>query len=271
MAYYGESPMIGMDRKRYVYAVAGVVVAFVGIVVVVLMSTLGRTGSIVLTVPQANTSIFVDQGFEYMTRSADEVVTLSVRSGVRSVLVYNPSTLPWSKTLYIPSRGSASADVLLVPSEVEWKNVPTTKSSDSTLLTYKEANELFATRNINTFSKDAKIRVDIEGQSLIEQWLGDEDDLPSFFCDQSECATPMTVFTTEKQGPAYKIKDVVFFPGREDAVVFSIADGIYAIELDKRSVQNFFPVYRGLNPFVTTKDGVIYVKDGTKIVYAALP
>jgi hypothetical protein len=262
--------MIGMERKQYVYAVIGVVIAFVGIVVVVLMSTIGRSGSIILTVPKENTTIFVDLEEQYITKKNNETVTLSVRSGTRSVLAHNPDSLPWGKTLYIPSRGTARADIVLVPATVSWQNVPASKPTDTKLLTYQQAAALFISHNINTFSEDAKMRVDIEGQSLVEQWLGEEKDLPTF-CGMNDCKTPTTIFTTEKQGAAYKIKDVVFFPGRDDAVIFSIADGVYAIELDRRPVQNFFPVYRGLNPYVTIKDGYVYVKDGEKIVYTKLP
>ena len=104
------------------------------------------------------------------------------------------------------------------------------------------------------------VKLVLKDYTIFAQWLGNEDDTPFYFCNEykRDCAQMVDVFTSTT-----KIKTVDFFPGRNDVIMIARKNGIYAVEADKRKVQNFALVYAGGDPdFRIGRNGVIYVRDG---------
>ncbi|MBU4536492.1 hypothetical protein KJ603_00445 [Patescibacteria group bacterium] len=68
-----------------------------------------------------------------------------------------------------------------------------------------------------------------------------------------------------------EIKDQItaidFYKNREDVIIMSLADGVYALGVDYQTEQNLQPIYKGKNPlFVKKDDNSIYILDGGNLM-----
>lgn len=79
-----------------------------------------------------------------------------------------------------------------------------------------------------------------------------------YFCESIViCSTP-NVIVSDKEIDSFN-----FFPGRNDIVIYTNEDGLFAAEIDRRSKQHVFLLYAGKDiEFTTENDDTIYIKDG---------
>ena len=58
------------------------------------------------------------------------------------------------------------------------------------------------------------------------------------------------------------ITAIDFYKNREDVVLISSGDGVFALEIDSENIQNFQPIYKGKSPVFVKKDSSsIYILD----------
>ncbi len=63
------------------------------------------------------------------------------------------------------------------------------------------------------------------------------------------------------------ITAIDFYKNRKDVVIISSGDGIYALEIGSENIQNFQPIYKGINPIFVKKDSSsIYVLDNDNLM-----
>ena len=109
-----------------------------------------------------------------------------------------------------------------------------------------------ATSTTKTLHKLSVIQ-DKNGLSVF--WIGNKEDQPYYFCDNDICQNSVQIKTK------LKVKNLDFFPGRDDVLLVSTDSGVYAIEVDNRSTQNIQNVALGKNlEFRVGGDGVVYIK-----------
>ena len=73
-----------------------------------------------------------------------------------------------------------------------------------------------------------------DGANLYVDWLGDENSIPYYFCKDEVCDTKIQIAL--KAAPLH----FDFYPGKDNYVLVTMSDGIYAYEIDERwSAQNF--------------------------------
>lgn len=142
---------------------------------------------------------------------------------------------------------------------------------------YKEVAELFVPlpapkiRSTNTDSMRmpgdpkegsviiSKEKVDIwyEGSNIFARWKGQIESVPVFFCEENECSEKILVYTAPSP-----ITHIDFLPSRNDVIIFSSSNGIYAVEINKTQPQNIQPLYKKSANFRVSDDGLIYIKYG---------
>jgi len=63
------------------------------------------------------------------------------------------------------------------------------------------------------------------------------------------------------------ITAIDFYKNRQDVVIISAGDGIYALEIGNEDIQNFQPIYKGINPVFVKKDSSsLYVLDNDNLM-----
>ncbi len=167
---------------------------------------------------------------------------------------------PWIKNLFVEEGLVTEARAMMLPEKPE--TILVEKKSEE----YKNVVKLFtaqaklATSTVVHFASGnkQKLTLDIKRQILKAEWLGDEKDMPYYFCSDKSCNATSTVIA--KGG---MIRDFSFFPGRRDVVIVSFSSDIYAMEIDNRGGRNIQPVYKGIKPsfLVTPGESFIYVLD----------
>ena len=98
-----------------------------------------------------------------------------------------------------------------------------------------------------------------DGQNTI--WfdiLKDENTLPYFLFGEKNLKFPVVVFHSK-----FPLANIDFFPGRSDAAVIALNNGVYGLEFDSRGGRNLQPIYKGKSPdfAVFRGDKKIYVLD----------
>ncbi|MFH0845778.1 MAG: PEGA domain-containing protein [Patescibacteria group bacterium] len=64
-----------------------------------------------------------------------------------------------------------------------------------------------------------------------------------------------------------KIKAIDFYKDREDVVIISVEEGVYALETTQENLQ---PIYKGINPlFVKKDDSTLYILDNNSLMLVA--
>lgn len=185
-----------------------------------------------------------------------------LKPGKHSIIVSKYNYWPWQKSVNIEPNSTADSSALLVPRNPQWNILisPSESQSGKSLEELAKSGKIIkdAAAAQNIFKKSAdgiELYLDEERLVLSARWLGLGDSVPYFFCDDSSCKREITVLTSKSQ-----IKSFDFYPGKNDALIVAVQDGIYAIELDSRGQRMLFPVYKGRSP-------VSIVYGGEKSVY----
>lgn len=102
-----------------------------------------------------------------------------------------------------------------------------------------------------------------EGNQVFAKWLKSNRSLPYYFCEgnNENCRETVVIFNSNAA-----VKSLGFYPGRDDVAVIAVENGIFAIEIDQRKIQNFQPVYKGVDPYFIIDGGAFYVKDKEAII-----
>jgi hypothetical protein len=127
----------------------------------------------------------------------------------------------------------------------------------------KEENPVFNLVKYNK-SKDVKIWWDPKTRGVMLDWLGDENVVPYYICPPeipSECRFPLELFQ------AYPtVRNIDFFPSRDDLIIFAAGNGIYAREIDGRGDGRLLqPIYKGKSPtfsVLNNKNSIYVLDDG---------
>lgn len=124
----------------------------------------------------------------------------------------------------------------------------------------------YLTAKITTKKKEILWKDD--GKNII--WFDQvetEKELPYFLFQEKKAKLPYRVFSSR-----FKIESLDFFPGRRDAAMAAINNGVYAIHLDGRGGRVIQPIYKGKAPrfAVLLGDKGIYVLDDGNLYYIEL-
>jgi hypothetical protein len=99
----------------------------------------------------------------------------------------------------------------------------------------------------------------IHDGNIVLYWIDEMESIPYYYCDgelERICNEEIILDWSNE------IKRFAYYPGRNDAWIVLVQDGIYAVEVDPRSQRNIQPIYIGNNlDFRLDGSGNLIVKD----------
>ncbi|HEY4478987.1 MAG TPA: hypothetical protein VI981_01350 [Candidatus Paceibacterota bacterium] len=228
---------------------------------------IARDSEVFLNGKRVKDSRFYDQGFFVQNLRPDTYFIIVARSG----------TWSWSKKLEVKEGKVTLAHAVQISQKPTVREVvPLLSAATSTRSSeYERVSALFNTESAITFLRATsslplgseanpilkrKVSLWKKGSVLYAGWTGESENVPYFFC-ASECSARTPIFVRP-----YELGGIDFMPGRFDVALVKLEDGIYAIELDKRSEQNTIPLYMSATADYRVVNGeTLYIKDGKKL------
>ncbi len=261
-------------KLRLIYFFGFLLVFLVGFPILVFYSngytfdtTLGLTirGGVYVFTPEPNTAVYI--GNELKSQSGflkREVLVNNLKPDQYLVLAANEAFWPWAKIIQVKAGEVEALYPLLVPKVIVADEI-TTPASRKEILTLFASSTVPSSLKINktasaTTSPEVltykKVEIWRTGNTIYAQWTGSEDSAPKYFCTVISCTDPVLVFES-----FVPIRSFDFYPSRSDAIMLALDNGVYAVEIDRRPYQNFYPIYRGQQPDFRVSDNRVYIKD----------
>lgn len=261
-------------KKRRVMFLLSVLVFLVAVPTVLLYSygyrlsddfNLIKTGGLYISSPISGSQIFINSKLEKETNVLQGGLFLqSLKPNEYSIIVAKDGYWPWSKNLRVEEQMVSEARALLLPKDPDGKVITEEKLTPLEKNKYKEIQLLLSetpeTKGTSSVVEKLtnhdrqKLIWDTEENNIWVEWLNGEKSRP-YYMEDSESLVLHSL---------YKIRNVDFYPGRRDVVIFAVQNSVFAIEVDSRGGQTLQPIYKGKEPNFTTykNDMAIYVKEG---------
>jgi hypothetical protein len=276
-------------RTRLLFFLISVILFILLIPIVVLYSAgyrLGKdlslepTGGIYVYYPEAGVNVnIIGQPLERTSRFTRSVFVQNLAPGIYEIRVGKEGYTEWQKKVLVVERRVAEGYPFLILDPIATTTVPVqirrnvellfsaTNRMKTTLSVDKALGQLGTTTSSSTIinnqgilSKDMYLYK--EDNNLVALWKGETSNIPLYFCAEITKLCDPSIVITESSSP---IKHFDFFPGRNDVVVYSNADGIFVTELDMRPPHNYVTLALGNLDFRINGDH-IYIKD-KNIIY----
>ncbi len=225
-----------------------------------------KVGSITLASVAAGTTIYLDGEETQAVRESGSVTIRGVLPGEHTVILGRDSYWPWSKEVRVESDAEEIVAPFAVPQSTNGIIIPSTNPRYEDIKKEVErATGKTYSASAPLLSADGTVALWTEGETIFARWTR-EGGAPRWFCKES-CEEPVTVLTSSET----PIRQISFFPGRNDVVLLATREGIFALEIHKEGTQNFQPLYKGIRPiFVETENGTLYVLDQEVLFEATL-
>ena len=213
---------------------------------------IGRLGTVSMIVPLSGISVYIDQSRKVVTSKENELVTIKLSPGIHSVIVSGTGYLPWTKNIEMPSGGTKNISPIFV-SQNSSGYIIGQKDPEYWKIKNSITSDKLPSKSSPRVSKDGAVMVWVEGNSIMAR------------------STNLGQATNMIIQPEATIRNVDFYKDRSDTIIFSMNSNVYAIEIDKKSTQNFFPIYVGKSPsFVKVDANSIYVLDENFLMQVAI-
>jgi hypothetical protein len=249
-----------------------------------------RVGSIELLSNEDGLQIILDNRDKRAPLEGGAYYIREISPGLHSLLVFKDGFWPWVKTFYVKSNSVESVFAFLFPVNgletelvdrasaeyaaallsIKGNVIPKVKPDSLLPEDLKDGASYMAWLSLNV--QDLKVSADgstalfVQDNIIYAVWISDTEPAPHYFCEEDQCRLKLPVTAL-----AGEIKNLDFYKGRRDVLLFASGSVIYAIEVNPIGNQNFQPVYKGTDPyFYESPDGVIYVKDGDFVFKADL-
>ena len=229
--------------------------------------SLTHTGSLLITTNISGTKIFIDNSKKGTLKDGDaELFVRQISPGNHTALVATENYWPWTKEVFINPKQTTEIHPFMflrenIPQIVEIGNTDFEKAL------YNIYNYSLPSLYIPIKSKSENVSLWVDKNIIYAEWIGPKEKAPYYFC-QSDTCDPLV---TSVINPVTDIRNIGFYGDRDDVVLFSLEDGVYAIEIDRTNTQNFQPVYKGTDIRFVTKDAhTIYIKEGNTLKSLAI-
>ena len=199
-------------------------------------------------------------------------------AGKYDVVAIKDGYTNWKKEISVSERRVSEAYPFLILNPVATTTIPTqnravvkdlfsaTTTRKATVSLDKTLEKLATTTSSSTIASNEGVLwrntyLYKDNKKLMALWKGEANIIPFYFCGEETKLCDSSILVTDSKSP---IKNFDFYPGRNDVVVYSNADGVFVTELDKRGgVQNFVTLATGKVDF-RISGRHIYIKDHPK-------
>lgn len=201
---------------------------------------IGRVGTVSITAPLVDTSIFIDESKKIVTSKDAETVIVKLAPKKHTVIVSRDSYYPWKKDFEVRSGEKIKLEPIFVSQNASGNIVGKLDPEYYSIVNSIRNNKMPTLEKPKT-SKDGSVSV----------WVIDG----TIFAKKGDVEMEVTDIATG-------VKNIEFYKDRNDFILFSTANAVYVIEIDKNGGQNFMPIYKGQDPFfVQTDPNFIYIID----------
>lgn len=222
-----------------------------------------KASSLEIFVEKEGSKVFVNNSREAVTDRDGETVKLkNLTPGIHEILISKDGYWPWAKQINLEKDTTANVGTFTLISNVEGIIIPKEDPEYASIIAHMAAIQAPNAEN-PIMSQSGNATAWIEGNTIVARWVGDALGAPLSLCPEkkSGACNPQMVFSGTET-----IESLDFQKDRDDVLLFSASNGIFGIEVDKVSIQNFQPLYKGVaigTKFFTDRtDNVLYVKDG---------
>ena len=227
-----------------------------------------RTGTISVINLDSKVKVFLDNKRmgTFSEAAGGSILIKNVLPGTHSLLVSENNHWPWLKEIEVKKKETSIAYPFFILKNTSGIVIP---KEDEEYISIKESIEfeVLPGRDSKRISKSETHAVWVEGNTIMAEWLGREDGFPPYFCSDSECTRTIEVLTS-----SFPVRNLTFYKKREDVLIFSSQNSLFAIEIDTRGVQNFQPIYKGASSpnFTVYDEHTLSVEDASSIFLLSL-
>lgn len=268
-------------KYRLFFLLFFVIIFIIGIPILIFYSagyTFDRTlgvlsprGGIYVYTPESGTSVFVGNELKNVSSFfKHEILVDGLKGGQYLVLAANDNDWPWAKLVTVKTGEVEALFPIMVPKVVADTQIKSTEANfllaERLFATTTTESSVFlaATSTITNTIARKKVEAWLDSNNIYAEWQGSNDAAPHYYCDDANvCTQPVPVFPS-----VLPIRHIDFYPARNDAIILALDNGIYAVEIDRRPYQNFYPLYHGDAPDFRVSGNLVFVKD--KGVYSTL-
>ena len=271
---YRKSKTWMKHARIIVHPTTLIIVAFIAIVLFMISPHQSdKLADVSIFVPESGTKVFFDNKKEVITTKDNETVVIKdVTAGAHLILTHKDGYWPWSKAITVEEAENISLSTFGITQSPALANIPKYIKSDlsgenetyTSIMEHLESDKSVSKK----YSSDRNTVIESTGQNIIASWKGDPELRPAYFCDEDACSDTITVLPQNRE-----VRNIDFYPGRDDLILFAAENRVYVIELDARDIQNIQPLYESLlgqPEFVRTIDRGVYIKDGDKLYLVTL-
>lgn len=223
-----------------------------------------RTGTISVANLNSQSKVFLNsrRTGTFSEAAGGSITIKNVLPGTHSLLVSKDGYWPWLKEVDVQKKETTTVNPFFI---LKNSSGVVIHAEDEEYTAIKESIESEVLPRIDSKqnSESGNVAIWLENDTIMAEWLGDEELLPSYFCTHSECVSTKTVL--ESTDP---IRNLTFYKNREDVLIFSSQNGLFAIEIDTRNIQNFQPIYKGgRSPNYSVYDGQTLAVQDTESIF----
>jgi hypothetical protein len=207
--------------------------------------TIGKLGTITITLPFSNTSIFIDNNEKILSSKDNEIANIKLSPKTHTIIVSKESYFPWTKMVNMPSNGKINLSPIFVSQNATGQIINANDPEYWKIKNSIETSKL-PTKDFPLVSSDKSVSIWVENNAIISE-VGN------------------SIHTVIQ--PTTIINDLSFYKNRSDALIFSTENSVFMIEIDTENTQNFMPIYTGQNPrFIESSPDYIYVEDNSVLM-----
>ena len=253
------------QKNKVAYTTLGLLLLFllVGIVVQEANARFGAFGTIEIRDLPSTTSIRIDDKIVESTEGGISTITTNVRPGTRSILIEKNGYWSWTKALDIHEGETTIITPYLLARSPRLTNITELEElADFDKIESSFKKDKSRPENRALSSDDANVAIWQDNTGIYARYLNDPSRLPHYFCDDASCDKEITITSLRD----VTVKTIEFLPGRFDVVLLTFEQGVFALELDKRSNQNLQPLTETPGADIRARDNEsVYIKIGNEI------
>lgn len=206
-----------------------------------------------IIVSESGTTVFLNDARKTQTRTDNQTVTLRLAPGEHRILLGANERFPYLKNVTVKAGDMLILEPFTYPQAGELTEV------ENEEIKAEIKSQTMPGRFTPLLSDSENQTIWIEGNSVLIDWVGAENERPDYICTGTECGGGTFVYGSEDT-----ITYAEFFPGRDDRVLLRFNNTVHVVEIDRIGNQNIQPVYQGKNFSFTSNNNTLYVLDKTE-------
>ena len=226
-------------------------------------------GCVIISVPKPQTTVLLDGKKITSTTKPNEEVSITTSSGKHTIITSKKDHQQWEKIFNVQADQKHHTSTFNTELFPTYSMIPEYTLIEGVGIqndTYQAILALFKDLPTKRVSKSGSTMIEITNNNIKTTWIKNTEKAPFFFCRGSVCSDTFNILPAQKQ-----VRQIDFYPDKEDIVLFSTDDTIWITELNRNEPQNLQKLYTGKSPdFARGPGNTIYIKDSRSLMIIEL-